>query len=162
MEAKTAETTGSRYIVETGSREIIDALVVGAITGILVWALAWVFDHGVFTPLMCKAASSAKCAQSGEFALVTSQIVSAIIALVALVRMRAFRPLLVVLFVTVALWNVTNLFAAWPMWAMLVGAAVVYLLAYGLFTLLARMRSLVFTAILMVVCLLAIRLVVAA
>lgn len=147
----------SRFMVALFGREVISALIVGMVVGLIVWSLLWVFDRGVFSPLMCKVASD-KCAHSITYALVASQILAAIAGLIALVRVRAFRPLLVVIFVTIALWNVSLIVQNQPQWLSALLTMLMYGLGYALFMVLARMRALVLAALTMLIVLILVRL----
>lgn len=148
----------SAILVDARRGDIVRILLLGAGVGLLVWGLDWLLFHWIFSPLLCDSMLAGKCEQSSAFASIAAQIIAGIAALFVLVRMRAFRPLLIVLFVVVALWNVLAIFASWPWWATALGMMAVFGIAYSLFTTLARLRSLLFAVILMVICLVLVRL----
>lgn len=147
----------SRFMVSLGFREVIMSFFVGAVIGLVVWGLFYAFEHWVFSPLMCKVASE-KCLQSTTYALVAAQLIAASAGLIALVRLRLFRPLLVIIFVTIALWNVSMMFGGLPLWLAAILTGIVYSLGYALFMVLARMRSLVLAALVMLIVLILVRL----
>ena len=150
--------TGSSHVVTYTLRDIIRAVIVGLVVGALAWGLAWLFTNYVFEPLLCRD-GSAKCQSSDGYAAVSAQLVAAITGLIVLVRQLVFRPLLVVLAATIALWGSLVLVAALPWYAALITTALLYGLAYGLFMLLARLRSFALTVIVMTVIVVVVRLV---
>lgn len=154
------ETPANRVLVEVRFIDIFRVFLIGVGSGLLIWALQWVLYHWLFSPLMCGSASIDKCDQSAPIAAILAQIVGGIAALIALVRLREFRPLLIVLFAVVTLWNVVAIFASWPIWATIIGMMIVYGLGYALFTILGRVRSLIIAVVLMLICLVITRLVI--
>lgn len=132
-------------------RDIITMLIIGAVAGAVIYGIHMMLLHWVFAPLMCGTESASTCSQSNLFASVAAQVIGGFGALLALIRIHAYRPLLIVLAVLVALWGVISIFATWPWWATLLGMAVVYGLAYGVFGLIAKLQSLVLAAVLTVI-----------
>lgn len=144
-------TQESRYVVGYSRNEIIRVFIIGLVIGLLTWGMAWALNKGVFIPLMCKTHVASKCSESYAYALVASQVVVALLALFALVRQRVFRPLLVVLASTVTLWGLLHTVTDWTWYGTALASAVLYALAYVAFTLLARIRPLLLSAVAIVV-----------
>ena len=69
----------------------------------------------------------------------------------SLVRIRVYRPLLVVLAVVLALWGIQSIVVVLPWYLALVGMVAVGALSYSLFAWIARLRSFVLAAIVTVV-----------
>ena len=80
------------------------------------------------------------------------------IGLVTLARMRVYRPLLVVLAATVALWGLESSIASLPWYWGLLAVVVFFALAYGLFSWLARIRNFIMAVVITVVVVVVIRL----
>lgn len=153
--------TDSPHVMNYTSRDIVRALLVGLIVGLLVWGLAWLFTNYVFESLLCRDGSN-KCEMSGQYAAISAQLVAAVVGLIVLVRQLVFRPLLVVLAATVALWGSLTLVASLPWYAALLATAIFYALAYTLFMLLARLRSFIWALIALIVMVVVVRLVLTA
>ena len=140
-----------------GFRDIAQTFIVGAVVGLLVWGLSVILHQYVFAPIMCHT-SSAKCADSSGFSLVSAQIIAAITGLVALIRLRIYRPLLVVLAASLALWDALNVLPYDTEWMIALSSVIIFAIGYTLFMMLARIRSLVFAGIIMLIVLIAVRL----
>lgn len=148
----------SRYYVSYTRREILVTLLIGALVGFVVWALAQILNKTIFTPLMCNVGSTSKCGMSFEYAAITAQLIAAVIGLVALVRQLTYRPLLIVIASTAALWGAVTMMSAWPWYAALPATIVLYGLAYGLFMLVARIRVLLLSMLALIVLAVVVRL----
>lgn len=139
-------------IVPMSGREILSIASVGALVGAIVYGVFVALVNYVFRPAMCHSDASASCAQADNYAFIVAAVLGFVIAMVLLVRVRTYRPLLVAIGATIATWGLANLLHAHVVWyiALLVGV-VVYGLCYSLFAWLARLRSFIFAAILTIV-----------
>lgn len=146
-----SDTTESRHFVSYGRVEIIRTLIIGALVGIIVWGLAWLLNAWVFHPLMCSTDVVAKCNISSDYAAIAAQIIAAVVGLIALVRQRIFRPLLIVIAVTLTLWGMIGDMSGWVWYGALIASIVTYALAYAVYMLLARIRMLLLSVVAMVV-----------
>lgn len=146
-----AESAESRQYVGYSRNEIIRTLIVGALVGIIVWGLSWLLNKGVFTPLMCHTHVGSKCTLTPLYSGIAAEIIAAVIGLIALVRQRIFRPLLVVLAATITLWGLIGDLTGTVWYASLVACIITYALAYAVFMLLARIRLLLLSIVAMVV-----------
>lgn len=142
--------TDSSHIISYTFRDVAHALLVGLIVGVLTWVLAWGFTNYVFEPLLCQS-SGAKCGLSGDYAAVSAQLVAAVVGLIILVRQLVFRPLLIALAATVALWGSLTIVSMLPWYGALLATGLFYSLAYALFMLLARLRSFVLAIVTLVI-----------
>ncbi|HMI08945.1 MAG TPA: hypothetical protein VK497_00925 [Candidatus Saccharimonadales bacterium] len=121
-------------------RDFIWVLLLGAGAGLLVWGLSYLLDVYVFQAIFCKGDVTVQCSAAPQYGAATASIVTAILMLLGLVRLGVYRPLLVVLAVTISLWGLTEflLDATWyvsALWTILL-----YALAYAVFTWISRVR----------------------
>lgn len=121
--------------------ELMNIFFIGLTTGLITWGLHQLLNKYLFTAVLCKGVATNDCARSPEYALMVASVLGAMVGLFALVRIRAYRPLLVVIGSTIALWGFGGLFVGtlWY-WALLI-MAVLFGLAYALFSWLIRPRS---------------------
>ena len=128
-------------------RDFLSALVCGAGVGLFVGVLYALLSTLVFGAVLCRPGQAEQCAQAPQYAMIVAAIIGAIAGLVALARVRIYRPLFVVLFSTVSLWAAHQLVVTYPWyWASLILLAL-FAIAYALFAWLARIRSFVVAAI---------------
>ena len=128
-------------------RDLVSTLLCGAGVGLLVGILYTLLSTLVFGAVLCRPQHVEQCTQAPQYAMIVAAIIGAIVGLVALARVRIYRPLFVVLFSTVCLWSAQQLIGAYPWyWASLILLAL-YAIAYALFTWLARIRSFVVATI---------------
>lgn len=150
-------TEGVSPFVSMSRRDIIDVLVCGAGVGLVVGILYTLLETFVFGAVLCRPQQAADCAQAPQYAMIVATVIGAIGGLVALARVRIYRPLFVVLFATISLWA-ANLFVgnyAWY-WAIPILLAL-YAIAYLLFAWLARIRSFILAGVLGIVVLVVVR-----
>lgn len=152
-------TQGVSPLISMSRRDVIDTLLCGAGVGLFVGILYLLLDTFVFGAVLCRAQQAANCAQAPQYAMIVATVIGAIAGLVALARVRVYRPLFVVLFATISLWASNLLVAdyAWY-WAIIILVGL-YAVAYMLYAWLARIRSFVLAGILGIVILVLIRLV---
>lgn len=141
--------------VDQIGKVILGGLIAGAIAG----GLTLLFSMFVFRVVPCSAEA---CGSGGQYAAVLAGIISAAFGLFWLMRIQVFRPLLVVIAVTVSLWGIGISMLHWPWYAIMGIAAVLHAFAYGLFAWLSRIRLFWIVIILLVVLVALIRLVLAA
>jgi hypothetical protein len=131
--------------------ELLNIALIGVGTGIVTWLLYHVLNTYLFTAVLCKGVATSDCARSPEYALIVATILSAMFGLFGLVRIRAFRPPLVVAGATVCLWGFGSVFfgAVW-FWPLVI-IPIIYGLAYALFAWLVRPRSFILAVTLVIV-----------
>ncbi len=134
--------------------DAVGIFVTGVVVGLVATMLYVLLDKYVFTPTLCSDAMriTGRCADKLSFASALAMILSAFGALIALVHRRVFRPLFVVLLVTVALWNILQLTAGLVWWSGALAMALVFGLGYLLFAWLVQLRNFI-VALIASVCL---------
>lgn len=122
-------------------RHVVTALVVGIIVGAIAFGLALILEKYVFTPIGCVAGSSVvSCDNVGAISHNIALLFALGVGLTLLVRVVAFRPLLVILGSVVALWGIGARLSvtSWPVAFGL--TALTFGLIFVLFTWLAMPR----------------------
>ena len=130
----------TRFVGMT-SRELIQILIWGALVGLATWILTVVFNTYVYEALLCKG-DALKCDNSAMYATITGTVLAAIGSLFGLVRMRVYRPLLIVLAATITLWGTVTMVSGMAWYYVALMSLLLYALAYGLFAWIARIRYL--------------------
>lgn len=129
-------------------RTFLGVLLTAVVASILTFILTLAIDKVVLQPAICRADGIATCAQSAELSYHIASIIAGIVALVLLVQASVYRPLLVVLAVTISMWGIFGAFlgqAPWPL--QLLGLLVLTTLAYFAFTWLLRTYNFVIALI---------------
>lgn len=143
-------------IIAIDSSSLLKAMVVGLGVGVITWGLGYLLEAYVFTSI-CGAGITG-CQLAWTYSAAIGAFVAAVVALIALVKLQAFRPLLVVAAVTLGLWQLSLLFGDLVWFGALGLSALLHALAYGLFTWLARIRQFWLCLILVILAIVAIRL----
>lgn len=152
-----AEAVRLSPVIPAAVGEMRSAAVVGAIVGVLSVALMYVFNNFVFSVVLCRN-QAPTCSEAPTYAMITGMIIGAMAGVALLANRRVYRPLLVTIAATVALWGFHLLIAGWAWyWALLAGI-VLFALAYSVFALLARLRSFVIAVIVTIIVVLIVRL----
>lgn len=139
-------------------RDLINIILVGVGVGLLFGVAYFLLNKFIFGAVLCRVQAPSDCSEAPMYSFVVAAVVAAIAGLVNLARMHVYRPLLVVLASTVALWGIHQLVldAAWY-WGLL-SVMIIFGLAYGLFSWIARIRSFVVALILVAVAVVVVRL----
>ena len=124
-------------------RDALAILIAGAVVGLVTLAVYFMLDKYVFTPGLCGDVSidPARCESKEYFSSTLAMIIGGLVGLFALVRQRAFRPLLIVLLTVVGLWNVILLLSGMVWWASALLAALIFSTAYLAFAWLVQLRN---------------------
>lgn len=144
-------------LIPMSSRELVATLVGGAVIGIVVMALYLLLNHFVFMAVLCRPQAPADCSQAPTYAMIVAQVIGVIAGIGMLVRLRVYRPLLVVLATLASLWTLQALIASLAWYLAIPAAAVLFGLSYGLFAWIARIRSFILALVLTVVLVVAVR-----
>ncbi len=142
--------------------DLLRIALVGAVVGIVATALYALIDAYVFTPALCQngAVEATRCANKPVFTDALTMILAAIIGLFGMVRLRVYRPLLVVLLTTVSIWSILSiLIPGLTWWGAALGSALVFALTYALFAWLVQLRHFLLAVCVSLVVVVAIRLV---
>lgn len=126
-------------------RDSLKVLLAGVLVGLVTFALYLLLDKYLFTPTLCNDlnAGTGRCENKLFFSSSIAMIISAIVGLFFVVQQRVFRPLLVVLLVTIGLWNVLMLTVGLSTWLSALMTVIIFALAYGAFAWLVQIRNLV-------------------
>ncbi len=145
-------------VTEMSGQQIGQVILSGLIAGIVAAGATLLFSAYVFKTLPCVAET---CGTGGQYAAVLAGIISGAVALFWLIRLQIFRPLLVVLAVTVSLWGISLYMLNWPWYTVLGVSAGLYAVAYGLFAWLSRVRQFWIVILLVVLIVVAVRFILA-
>lgn len=123
-------------------RTVVQILVLGVVLGLIAWVVSAVVANYVISPLFCKAdgGNFSVCAQGGLLASNIASLVVGGLAVVALLRLGVFRPLLISIAVIITLWGIGTWMGALPWYESLAWTALLYAVAYLVFSWLARIR----------------------
>ena len=147
-------------VVPMYRNELASIITVGVSVGVITWVAMSLLERYVFAAVMCRQDAAANCTDAAGYALTVALILGALAGLIALVQVRVYRPLLVVVAATTALWGFADKLIAgldWY-WALPI-TVIVFGLAYGLFAWVARLRSFILSVVISVVLVVMIRLV---
>lgn len=145
-------------VVALYKRDIASIAIIGLAVGVISWAAMTLLERFVFVAVMCREGANANCADAASYALIVAMILGALAGLVALVQARIYRPLLIVIAATAALWGFdSQLFNDVIWYIALPVTAVLFALTYLLFAWIARLRSFILSVLLSVVLIVAIR-----
>lgn len=137
---------------------LVSALLVGLGVGLVSMGVYLLLNHFIFSAALCRAGVEG-CSNAPLYSTIITAVIAVIMGVVALARVGTYRPLLVALASTGALWSLyTVLGGAFWLWAVLIAGAL-FALAYGLFAWVARVRSFIIAIIALVVLAVVVRLV---
>lgn len=138
--------------------DFISVLVLGAAVGFVLWLVGMLLHRFVFDVYFCQGEVSSQCASAKNYAAAAASLVAGIAGLAGLIRLRVYRPLLVIIVSMISLWGTAQI--SWDLnW--LTGAlimALVYALAFGLYSWVARIREFWIALLVIILLVLAVRL----
>lgn len=124
-------------------KKVLNVFVYGLIIGVVTYALFLLLERFVFEPVLCRdSAALARCESREDFASGVAIILASMGGLTLLVRERVYRPILAIIGVAIALWNIFSLVAALPLLLSIATVAILFGLAYLLFSWLVQPISL--------------------
>lgn len=134
-------------------RSVLTIVVIGVVVGLITLAAYYLLDRYVFTPGLCSDLNegTGRCENKLYFSSGFAMVIGAMAGLFGLVQQRVFRPLLVVLLVTVGLWNVPLLDIGSTVWLKVLIVALLFGIAYAAFSWLVQLRNFVVALVLSVV-----------
>src|SRR5664279_314639 len=91
--------------IDMTSRELANILLIGVGVGLGTWLLQLVVSKYVLSPILCHESGLPICSSVDSYANIVAVLFATTGGLVALVRQRAFRPLLVTLAALASLWG---------------------------------------------------------
>lgn len=148
--------------VSLTTRDIISTFVAGLIVGLLYVAATYLLNKYVFGNVLCRAQASADCAQAPSYSMIVASVFSGIAGIAMLVRLRIYRPLLVVAASLISLWGIGTLLLNIPLYAALLIGAVLFGMSYAVFTWFIRIRSFILALVAVVILIVVLRLIIQA
>lgn len=145
--------------VSLTARDILSTFVAGLIVGALYLGGTYLLDTYIFSSVLCRAQSSGDCSQAPHYAMIVASVVSGLLGVGLLVRLRIYRPLLIVIASLVSLWGLALVLHDLPLLGAIVTSAVLVGLSFAVFTWFIRIRSFIVALIAVVILIVAIRLV---
>ena len=142
-------------IIEQSRGMLLKIMGVGLVIGLLTFGLALLIQHFILKGLICN--GDAYCSDGVMYSGNIASIILSIFAVLVLVRISSFRPLLIVLASVVSLWGLSTWLAGLGTLEVAVWYGVAFALAYGTFSWLARIRNVPVMVIAIVVVVLALR-----
>lgn len=123
-------------------RTVVQVAILGAILGLIAWGVSALVANYVIDPLFCKAEGGnfSVCSQGGLLASNVASLLVGGLAVVALLRLGIFRPLLISLAAIITLWGIGPWMGALPWYESLIWTILLYAVAYLAFSWLARIR----------------------
>ena len=147
----TVATESSSSLIAMSRQQYVQVIIAGAIIGLVVWGVSILLENYVFQALLCRDGGDTMCGSATSYAQATAMILSGIAGLLALIRLQTFRPLLVVLAAVLSLWGVTSVAMTLPWYGAALSLALLFALAYGLFSWVVRLRSFIMVAVIVIV-----------
>lgn len=148
-------------IVGARRDEIINTFFAGFGVAIVVTGLAALLDRFVFNPLLCDGGSSGACENVDTYSMLVSMLLGALGGLITMTTLQVYRPLLVVLASTIALWGYNSMLMGMVWYWTLLISVVLFGLTYALFAWIARIRSFILAVIISLVMIVLVRLMIA-
>lgn len=142
--------------------DFISILVLGAVIGLVVWGLGMVFNRYIFDVYFCQNEISSQCGSAKDYSAVAAGLIGGVAALVGLIRLRVYRPLLVLIASFLSLWGIVQISWNLNLFTGLLIAIVLYGLAFGLYSWTSRIREFWISLIIIVLLVVAVRLTLAA
>lgn len=148
------------YVIATRST-IIGSLVTGVLAGALTWGISLFLQRYVIEPIFCRNADSfSVCANGGTYAFNIALILTAFLAVIALVRLGGYRPLLVAFAVVATLWSANTWLGVNSWWEATLWISFLSGLAYLVYSWIARITSFPFSVLLMALVVVAARVII--
>ncbi len=148
--------------VSLTSRDIVSTFVAGMIVGILYVGATYLLNTYVFSNVLCRAQASVDCSQAPGYAMIVASVLSGLIGIGLLVRLRIYRPLLVALASLVSLWGLGTLLLGLQWYIAILIAALLFGLCYAVFTWFMRIRSFLMALVVVIILIVVLRLIIRA
>lgn len=150
--ADTTETSSAwGGLIEMPQHQVIQVALLGIGLGVGAWILGMLVKTIVLVPLFCGDPSSSICINDKDVAGNVATVIVAFIGLMGLVRLSAFRPLVIALAVLVCLWGIGGWTTGLQWYEALAWSIALYTLCYVAFAWLVRPRTFAPTLILVIV-----------
>lgn len=147
---KTDRVDVTNVLIEVKQQLVIQVALLGAVLGVAAWLLAAVIRHVIFEPLFCGDAANSMCVGASSNAGILALIVVSVAGLMGLIRLGAYRPLLIVIAAAVSLWGLAGWVNGLFWLEAILWSALLFALTYVVFLWLARIRPFVIAVIVIV------------
>lgn len=138
--------------------DFMSVLALGAAVGLLVWGLGMLFDRFVFDVYFCQSEAGRQCASAKSYSVAAASFIAGIAALAGLIRLRVYRPLLVLIASLLSTWGVVQISWGLGWFTGILIAVAMYALAFGAFSWIARVREFWISLVVIIILVLAVRL----
>ncbi len=159
MDRSTTSESVVQSLIELRPQTLLQVALLGAGLGLLSWVLTLLIRQVVFVPLFCGDPTNSQCVGATGSAGVIALLLTGVVGLLGLVRLGVYRPLLVVLAATIALWGVSIWVGDMYWFEAIAWSVVLFALVYAAFTWLVRPRSFAFAVVLVILALVVVRVV---
>ena len=126
-------------IIEQSRNTIFKIAGIGFLAGLLTYALAWLMQHYILKDLICN--GDANCSDGVMFSGNIASIVISIFAVLLLVKVGSYRPLLIVIAAVVSLWGLSTWLQPLSDVESAIWYAIAFALTYVTFAWIARIRN---------------------
>ncbi|HET7630539.1 MAG TPA: hypothetical protein VFK03_04160 [Candidatus Saccharimonadales bacterium] len=154
-----------RFAVTTYYKQVFGsriglAAVSGLLTGFVIWLINLLLQNFLFQPLFCQSPDThGACLDSNVWSWWIAAVIVSLASLMVLVKGLVYRPLLVVLASLVTVWGIWDWLGVFSWWQASLWEALIFGLAYALYTLLARINNFALSLLAIVVSIIVVRLV---
>lgn len=156
----TQRVTVKTYYKQVISSRIGLAAISGVVAGALIWLLNLLLQWLLFQPLFCNSATSqSACIDSNVWSWWIAAVIICMVSLLALVKGLVYRPLLVIIASLITVWGIWDWLGAYNWWQATLWQALIFGLAYALYTLLARINNFALSLLAMIAAIVIVRLV---
>lgn len=130
-------------------RDIISTFIAGLIVGALYIGATYLLDTYVFSNFICRAEAAGDCSQAPRYALLVASVLAGLVGVALLVRLRIYRPLLIVVASLISVWGMPTALLALslPLYVSIAIMAGLFGMTFAVFTWLIRIRSFVLALI---------------
>lgn len=133
----------SQRIIDMDWGQLSRVALVGAVIGALTWGLAILLQNIVIEPLLCRSAGNAAiCGNTEGIAFNASAILVGIVGVAALVKLAAYRPLIIVIASVATLWGAQAWLGELSWFASVGWLALFYAVVYTLYSWVVRIYNL--------------------
>lgn len=140
----------SSQLIDIRPNTMVQVVLLGIILGAATWLLTILFDRFIFGSLMC-GGQGVTCDGSTVVAGNVALVLTAVGALLGLVRLGVYRPLLIVIAATIVLWGLSGYTLGMQWYEAMAWIVSLAALVYAAFTWLVRPRLFLIAIILILV-----------
>lgn len=133
-------------------RTISAIFLYGLGVGLVTYVAYILLERLVFDPILCRDSTAlVRCENASTISAGTAIIIGSFVGLILLVRERVYRPILAIIGVAISLWGIFTLLANLPWLLAVIVVALLFALAYVLFSWLVQPTSLVVSTVAVII-----------